>query len=617
MNFRFILTAIYTLMFSILLSNENSIEGRWHLVGYEDNVMYQFVDTELFAEAGYRYTIYSIDGNFGGIEDGGGSPNPYSISDNIITMDLFFGTIVTYEMNFICDGQVVEFIDVNSGNINSILFREGYNYLENSCNECVDLSGLDFGPCEMVLGIGYTGSSCSYVSGCGGVIDGIDYTYAFFDSMEECEEGCELSNQCDPGFVEINDLCFHEGDIGLIQTMIDNSYESGIDLGCSEGDNYCGSPNPFMDSADDWGWIAYDGTTFELPGNENGVVEPLELGIQEWQDGRLIALDCGAYIYCQLSGQIPEEINSLTELNRFRVEGNYFSGTIPETICDLNIDYNNNLDFDVRYNRLCAPYPDCIDTDDEYWGQFDESCDEIGLMGDLNNDNQINVIDVVIAVDTILNAEYNLIGDLNEDGELNIIDVVILVNLIIDPQDSIQINSGTSYGECLGYCEYELNLDIISAQFIASGWSLNDGLPNLYLEDDLDEGIWSQIIQSFDFESFQSLDDIYGCPDCADGGAEFIEIIYNGTAKQVTFEAYTEIGEIEELTILLRNLRESYWNEINENQECYIAPEVGPCEGICPTFYFNQETGECEEFITGCCGVEAFDLMESCQELCE
>ena len=73
----------------------------------------------------------------------------------------------------------------------------------------------------------------------------------------------------------------------------------------------------------------------------------------------------------------------------------------------------------------------------------------------------------------------------------------------------------------------------------------------------------------------------------------------------------------EELTILLRNLRESYWNEINENQECYIAPEVGPCEGICPTFYFNQETGECEEFITGCCGVEAFDLMESCQELCE
>ena len=36
------------------------IEGRWHLVGYEDAVMYQFVDNEPFANAGYKYTIYSI-----------------------------------------------------------------------------------------------------------------------------------------------------------------------------------------------------------------------------------------------------------------------------------------------------------------------------------------------------------------------------------------------------------------------------------------------------------------------------------------------------------------------------------------------------------------------------
>ena len=103
MEVRFISTLIYTLMISVLSSNENSIQGRWHLVGYEDNVMYQFVDTELFAEAGYRYSIYSTDGNFGTIEDGGGSPNPYSISDNIINIDLFFGNIGSYEMNFTCD----------------------------------------------------------------------------------------------------------------------------------------------------------------------------------------------------------------------------------------------------------------------------------------------------------------------------------------------------------------------------------------------------------------------------------------------------------------------------------------------------------------------------------
>jgi hypothetical protein len=52
-------------------------------------------------------------------------------------------------------------------------------------------------------------------------------------------------------------------------------------------------------------------------------------------------------------------------------------------------------------------------------------------------------------------------------------------------------------------------------------------------------------------------------------------------------------------------------------EECYIVPEIGPCEGICPTYYYNQDSNECEEFITGCCGVEAFDTLEECINTCE
>ena len=46
-------------------------------------------------------------------------------------------------------------------------------------------------------------------------------------------------------------------------------------------------------------------------------------------------------------------------------------------------------------------------------------------------------------------------------------------------------------------------------------------------------------------------------------------------------------------------------------------PEVGPCDGICPTYYYNQDSNECEEFITGCCGVEAFGILEECINTCE
>ena len=42
--------------FLTLLFAQYEIEGRWHLVGYEDLVMYQFVDTEPFADAGCKYT---------------------------------------------------------------------------------------------------------------------------------------------------------------------------------------------------------------------------------------------------------------------------------------------------------------------------------------------------------------------------------------------------------------------------------------------------------------------------------------------------------------------------------------------------------------------------------
>ena len=54
-------------LFLTSLFAQYEIEGRWHLVGYEDNVMYQFEDN-------YRYSIYSLDGIFGDLEDAGGSP---------------------------------------------------------------------------------------------------------------------------------------------------------------------------------------------------------------------------------------------------------------------------------------------------------------------------------------------------------------------------------------------------------------------------------------------------------------------------------------------------------------------------------------------------------------
>ena len=236
------------------------------------------------------------------------------------------------------------------------------------------------------------------------------------------------TQRCDEGYSEINGLCFFDNDISILQKFIDNSYVSGIDLGCEDWDDYCGSPNPYMDSSDSWFWVEVDGMGYEWPGNNNGMVEPLELGIQEWENGRLINLMCGAYIYCQLSGPIPEEINQLTELQQLRLEYNYLSGQIPETICEIETDHSDYLAFDLSGNLLCPPYPECIDTS----GFFYQDTSDCFDLGDINFDGEINVLDVLEIVEYILTDLYNFDADINDDGILNVQDIIIIVDIIIN-----------------------------------------------------------------------------------------------------------------------------------------------------------------------------------------
>jgi len=270
---------------------------------------------------------------------------------------------------------------------------------------------------------------CWCVDEVGNEID--DTSMPSWQGFPDCQEIDSLN--CENGFTQINNLCFHEGDIEVIQKMIDNSYQSEIDLGCQEEDIFCGSPNPYMDALDSWFWVTVDGVTYDWTGNNNGVVEPLELGIQEWQNGRLKSLMCGAYIYCQLSGPIPEEINSLTEATTIRLEYNYLSGFIPDSICDLATDHSDYLLFDLTGNYLCPPYPECIDVSD-FWYQDTSVCSNIG---DVNSDSIINILDIILIVSFIINdnsVDYQtlIISDYNMDRNLDILDIIELVNLILN-----------------------------------------------------------------------------------------------------------------------------------------------------------------------------------------
>jgi hypothetical protein len=53
------------------------------------------------------------------------------------------------------------------------------------------------------------------------------------------------------------------------------------------------------------------------------------------------------------------------------------------------------------------------------------------LLGDINEDGILNILDIVALVNLVLAAEYNPMGDMNSDETLNIFDIVTLANLVL------------------------------------------------------------------------------------------------------------------------------------------------------------------------------------------
>ena len=69
-----------------------------------------------------------------------------------------------------------------------------------------------------------------------------------------------------------------------------------------------------------------------------------------------------------------------------------------------------------------------------------------------------------------------------------------------------------------------------------------------------------------DFVVFRNLEEVIGCPDCADGGAEWIEITTKDLNHKVTFEYNNEPEEMQDYIEILREFIKKYdvWSMFRE-----------------------------------------------------
>ena len=66
-------------------------------------------------------------------------------------------------------------------------------------------------------------------------------------------------------------------------------------------------------------------------------------------------------------------------------------------------------------------------------GIIEANYQEDSLLGDLNNDDILNILDVIQLINVILDGEENNASDMNSDGVTNILDVIQLINIILLP----------------------------------------------------------------------------------------------------------------------------------------------------------------------------------------
>jgi hypothetical protein len=107
---------------------------------------------------------------------------------------------------------------------------------------------------------------------------------------------------------------------------------------------------------------------------------------------------------------------------------------------------------------------------------------------------------------------------------------------------------------CVGPCRKEINVvknEVIFTVFYTEGRGAIGGTPKTYNEA-LDATLGNALVKSIDYEAFKNLNEVIGCPDCADGGAEWVEILKNGSKHKVTFEFGRAPKEIESLVTILR-----------------------------------------------------------------
>ena len=154
-----------------------------------------------------------------------------------------------------------------------------------------------------------------------------------------------------------------------------------------------------------------------------------------------------------------------TDLCIYLDEDNYYWLTLHAADMESQITwlYSNNATFtyttssDLGVNWETPSVGNCGAL--SVWAEYIYEPEVDEMIGDINADGDVNILDVVLLANAVLTGNYLSEGDINGDGMNNVLDIVGMVNIILDGPPTEQlpvwayedINMNSDYfGEMIG-----------------------------------------------------------------------------------------------------------------------------------------------------------------------
>lgn len=124
--------------------------------------------------------------------------------------------------------------------------------------------------------------------------------------------------------------------------------------------------------------------------------------------------------------------------------------------------------------------------------------------------------------------------------------------------DPLTIRTGTSFGMCVGYCQHDYVFNGTTVTLTQNGTRTQSESPTKTCQTTITAAEWNALKTLVNYDSFSTQPETIGCPDCADGGAEYIELAIGDRKHRVTFSYNKTIPGSEALVEALRKRREAY-----------------------------------------------------------